>query len=416
MLDRMQAGELPKKPHTQFWYDPADGTGGRRLLREHCLTRVGFEGPFTIAYRLFGPHVQTAWSAYELPAPELGASEGDAGADLCLRRHYQSQVLGASSRSPIEARVPLLTSSDVTIAVMKPTASDTRYLENGDGDDLYYIHEGGGTLRTILGDVAFGPGDYVFVPRGLVHRFDVAAIPQHWLLIEAHRDLHIPRQFRNEVGQLRMDAPYTHRDFRRPDFRGPVDEGIREVLVKREGKVTRFTYPESPLDVVGWDGSVWPWAFPILAFQPKVSSVHLPPTIHGTFAIGGGLVCSFVPRVTDFHPDAIPCPYPHASVHCDEVIFYCKGNFTSRKGVGPGSVSFHPMGTSHGPHPGSYEASIGHARTDELAVMLDVFLPLRPTAYARALEDRNYHASFVPAELLAKREGERASPSEGDES
>jgi len=390
MLDRMQVGDVPPKPHTQLRQNG-------RLLFEHCLTRAGFDGPFTIAYRLNGPHVQSAWGPFDggyVTTP--GEPES-----LLLRRHYRSQQLAPHNGTPLSARTPLLVSDDMTIGVLRPTMSDTVYFENGDGDDLYYIHEGSGTLRTILGDVDFVPGDYVLVPRGLVHRFVIADdMAHHWFLIEALRDFHIPRQFRNEVGQLRMDAPYTHRDFKRPTFHGPRDEGIRVVVSKREGRFTRFTHPSSPLDVVGWDGSVYPWAFPILAFQPRASSVHLPPTIHGTFAVGGGLVCSFVPRLVDWDPAAIPCPYPHSSVHCDEVIFYCKGNFTSRKGVGPGSLSFHPMGTAHGPHPGSYEGSIGVTRTDELAVMLDVFKPLRPTAAARAIEDGGYHASFVPPHLL----------------
>jgi homogentisate 1,2-dioxygenase len=385
MIDRMQLGEVPKKPHTQFRKNGV-------LMREHCLTRTGFDGPFTIAYRLHGPHVQTAWDMWRNVPEPLGAEVDP----MVLRRHYQSQNLAPSALSPMDARLPLFASDDVQIGVLKPTISDPVYLENGDGDDLYYIHEGGGTLRTILGDVPFGPRDYVLVPRGIVHRFILDEVPQHWFHVEALKDFHIPRQFRNEVGQLKMDAPYTHRDFVRPRFSGPTDEGIREVVVKCQGRMTRFEYPNSPLDVVGWDGSVWPFAFPILAFQPKTSSVHLPPTIHGTFAVGGGLVCSFVPRLVDWHPDAIPCPYPHASVHCDEVIFYCEGNFTSRKGVGPGSLSFHPMGTSHGPHPGSYEKSVGTTRTDELAVMLDVFKPLKPTVHARRIEDAAYHASFIP--------------------
>jgi homogentisate 1,2-dioxygenase len=205
----------------------------------------------------------------------------------------------------------------------------------------------------------------------------------------------MPAHWYYDVGQLRMDAPFCHRDFRRPDFRGPVDEGIREVRVKRDGAFHRFVHDHSPLDVVGWDGTVYPWVFPILNFQPRAGLVHLPPTWHGNFAARGALVCSFVPRVVDFHPESIPCPYPHASVDCDEFILYCDGNFTSRKGVGPGSMSYHPIGVPHGPHPGAYERSIGTTRTDELAVMLDTFLPLQPTAAALGVEDANYHESFI---------------------
>ena len=208
------------------------------------------------------------------------------------------------------------------------------------------------------------------------------------------RDFGLLKQWRNEVGQLRMDAPYSQRDFRRPLFTGPRDEGLRDLVVKRGGAFHGFRFPHAPLDVVGWDGAVYPWAFPILNFRPRVGLTHLPPTVHGTFATRGALICSFVPRPLDFHPQAIPCPYPHASVDCDEIIFYAGGNFTSRKGVGVGSFSHHPAGVVHGPHPGAYEESIGARATDELAVMLDTFAPLRATTAARSVEDPAYHASF----------------------
>ena len=191
-----------------------------------------------------------------------------------------------------------------------------------------------------------------------------------------------------------MDAPWNHRDFRRPAFTGPMDEGIRELLVKRGGAFHGFRQPASPLDVTGWDGTVWPFAVPILAFQPRVGQVHLPPTVHGSFAARGALVCSFVPRPLDFHPDAVPCPYPHSSVDVDEVIFYQRGEFTSRRGVGPGSISLHPAGIPHGPHPGAYEKSIGATHTNEVAVMLDCFGPLRATEAARGVEDGGYEGSF----------------------
>ena len=215
------------------------------------------------------------------------------------------------------------------------------------------------------------------------------------LTLECTGGVSIPKQWRNPIGQLRMDAPYSHRDFKRPHFTGPLDENIRELVVRRAGKWHGFTMDDSPLDVVGWDGTVYPWAFPILNFQPRVSSIHLPPTWHGTFAAKGALVCSFVPRLVDFHPDAIPCPYPHSNTHCDEIIFYAEGNFTSRKGVSSGSISHHPMGVPHGPHPGSYEKSIGTTRADELAVMVDLFQPLSVTAAAVNVEDAGYQDSFL---------------------
>ena len=221
------------------------------------------------------------------------------------------------------------------------------------------------------------------MPRGVVHRLRISS-PLEGILFELRGGLHLPREFRNPVGQLRMDAPYTHRDFARPAFKGPRPGPTRILVKKDDAFVERFP-AASPFDVVGWDGTVWPFAFDILKYQAKTGLVHLPPTIHSTFAGRNALVCSFVPRVTDTHPDAIPCPYPHASVDCDEVIYYVRGNFTSRKGVGPKAVSLHPAGVPHGPHPGAYEGSIGSRSTDELAVMMDTFAPLRLTrAGARA--------------------------------
>ncbi|MCC6873242.1 MAG: homogentisate 1,2-dioxygenase [Sandaracinaceae bacterium] len=388
MLDRMQVGEVPRKHHIAL----RDEAGALRW--EECITRDGFDGPFTIAYHAHRPHEHVlAQAKHGWAVPGLGRGAPDERP--LAKRHYKSQDMERKGGPPIDARVPLLHNADVTASVSHPSEADPVYLVDGDSDTLVYVFEGGGLLRTMLGDVRFEKDDYVFVPRGIPHRFLPDSVAQYWLTLECHGGLHLPKQWRNEVGQLRMDAPYCHRDFRRPEHRGVLDEGIRELVVKRNDRFHGFTVPRTPLDVVGWDGSVYPWAFPILAFQPRVSSVHLPPTWHGTFAARGALICSFVPRLVDFHPEAIPCPYPHSSVDVDEILFYCRGNFTSRRGVGPGSLSHHPAGIPHGPHPGAYEASLGTARTDELAVMLDCYLPLHATDAARAIEDPGYQASFV---------------------
>ena len=383
MLDRMQVGDVPRKHHIQL-------RGGDGALRyEECFTRDGFDGPYTILYHLRRPHLQRVaparhgWAGPEA-APEVALA----------KRHYRTGELAPRGGPQIDARVALLFNPDLACGVAFPSAPDPVYVADGDADQLIYIHRGGGVLRSLLGDVTFAQGDYVFVPRGLVHRF-VPDGDQHWFWFELAGGLHLPKQWRNEVGQLRMDAPYCERDFKRPALRAPFDEGIRELVVRRDGRWHGFSLADSPLDVVGWDGTVYPWAFPILAFQPRVSSVHLPPTWHGTFAAKGALICSFVPRPVDFHPEAIPCPYPHSSTHCDEIIFYCDGNFTSRRGVASGSISHHPMGVAHGPHPGSYEGSIGTKATSELAVMCDAFQPLRATAAARAIEDPGYQDSFI---------------------
>jgi homogentisate 1,2-dioxygenase len=383
VLDRMQVGEVAAKHHIQL-----RGRDGE-LRFEECFTRDGFDGPYTIMYHLRRPHTQrVAESEHGWAAPVAVSQRALA------KRHYKTGELATAGGPQIDARIPLVFNADVTCGVAFPTAEDPVYVVNGDADELIYVHEGGGTLRSLLGDVQFAQGDYVFVPRGLLHRF-IPQGRQHWFWFSLDGGLHLPKQWRNEVGQLRMDAPYCERDFKRPALRAPLDEDIRGMVVRRGGTWHGFELQSSPLDVVGWDGAVYPWAFPILAFQPRVSSIHLPPTWHGTFAARGALICSFVPRPVDFHPQAIPCPYPHSSTHCDEILFYCDGNFTSRKGVGPGSISHHPMGVPHGPHPGAYERSIGTKETSELAVMIDTFLPLHTTAAALSVEDAAYHDSFI---------------------
>jgi len=386
MLERVVVGKVPRKHHIAL----RDEEG--RLLYEECMTQEGFEGPYTIAYHLRAPHTQRLGEVrhgWRLPAAITTRQ--------LAKRHYKSQDMKLPSGAPVDARVPLLFNADVVLSVVAPTEPDPVYFVNGDADELLFIHEGSGVLRTQLGDLRFEAQDYVHVPRGMLHRLiPDKGVGQRWLAMELTGGLHLPRQWRNEVGQLRMDAPYSHRDFRKPTFVGPQDEGIRDVLVKKNGAFHGFVYGDSPLDLVGWDGTVYPFAFPILNFQPRAGLVHLPPTWHGTFAARGALICSFVPRVVDFHPEAIPCPYPHSSYDCDEFIFYCRGNFTSRKGVGPGSISHHPAGVAHGPHPGAYEKSIGHRTTDELAVMLDTVLPLHATSAAAEVEDPGYQNSFIP--------------------
>jgi len=385
MLERMAVGELPAKHHTAL------RAGDGRLRYEECLTRAGFDGPYTILYHERRPHEQrVAEARHGFTLPEITPARALA------RRHYKTFELPSSRAAPVDARVPLLFNDDVVVGVARPGAEDPVYFANGDADDLYFIFQGSGTLRSVFGDLTFSANDYVFVPRGTLHRMlPDAGVDQYWLSLECSGGLRLPAQWRNEVGQLRMDAPYCHRDFRRVQFVAPRDEGIRELVVKRGARFHGFSLGASPLDVVGWDGAVYPWAFPILKFQPKVGLVHLPPTWHGTFAARGALICSFVPRPLDFHPQAVPCPYPHSSVDVDEILFYCRGSFTSRRGVAAGSVSHHPAGIPHGPHPGAYEASIGVRETEELAVMLDCYAPLSATPSALAIEEPTYHDSFI---------------------
>jgi homogentisate 1,2-dioxygenase len=373
----MAVGELAKKHHVAL------RSAGGELRFEQCLTRDGFDGAYSILYHERSPH---ALVHKRSEARILGST---IPREL-KRRHFRTRRLGAAAT---QACVPLLMSERLALCVHRTSTSDAIYRANGDADELGFVTAGRGMIRSVFGDLAFGAGDYVCVPKGVVHRLIVEE-PIERLVVECS-DLHIPKQFRNPLGQLRMDAPYSHRDFRRPVFEGPRDEGIREISVQRNGDAHVFAAQHSLLDAVGWDGTVYPWAFPILAFQPRVSSVHLPPTWHGTFAADGALICSFVPRPLDFGPDAIPCPYPHASVDVDEVIYYVSGAFGSRSGIEVGSISLHPSGIPHGPQPGRYAASIGQTHADELAVMLDCYDTMQLTPHALSIEDPDYEASFT---------------------
>jgi homogentisate 1,2-dioxygenase len=395
MIDRMSCGLLPEKPHTVL----RDEKGN--LLYEEMLTRGGFAGAFSYLYHRY-PTTATL-AVTPSTRGHAVATAAPQGSVPLKRRLYDTTRLTPGG-TPLECRVPLLFNRDVSVYFARPTVSDDVYFANGDGDELWFVEEGSARLESSCGWLPVEAGDYVWIPRSLIHRWHLtpgSGAAARMLCLEGHGGVMVPAEFRNPVGQLKMDAPYTHRDFVRPA--GPVattsasPEGPRELIVKKGGAFTHLSLERSPMDVVGWEGFVYPWAFPIAKFQAKTGLIHLPPTIHATFAGPGFLVCSFVPRVTDTHPLAIPCPYPHSSVDCDEIILYVKGNFTSRRGVGPGAISLHPAGVAHGPHPGAYEASVGSTRTDELAVMVDTYLPLAPTAQAVALEDPGYQDSWRTA-------------------
>jgi len=388
MIDRMSCGLLPDKPHTAM----RDAEG--RIFYEEMHTRDGFSGAFTYLYHRHPPTPAVVVEPTRRGHPAAVAHPE--GAVPLKRRLYDTRRLEPTG-SPFEARVPLLFNTDLTVSFACPSATDDVYFSNGDGDELWYVEEGAARIESLCGWLPVQAGDYVWIPKAMIHRWHLQG-PMRMLCFEARGGVMVPRDFRNPVGQLKMDAPYTHRDFVRPE--GPIatpdriQDGPRELFVKKRGVFSRLVLERPPMDVVGWDGFVYPWAFAIEKYQPKTGLVHLPPTIHTTFAGPGFVVCSFVPRVTDTHPQAIPCPYPHSSVDCDEVILYLRGNFTSRRGVGPGAISLHPAGVVHGPHPGAYEASIGSKRTDELAVMVDTLAPLVPTAQAANIEDPAYHDSW----------------------
>lgn len=397
MLDYHRLGEVPAKHHIQFPRKAGDATDGCPVYYEHCITRKGFDGAYTIAYRKNNPGREAG-----LRPSLLKDSFAPADAGALRRRHFRTPKAAAKGTLWESLRI-FVGNDDVRIGTSEPTTLDTGLLQNGDGDTLLFLHEGSGVLHSELGDLPVRRHDYVWIPRGLIHRIRFNAGAVHVMWMECRSGLDIPPNFRNPAGQLMMDAPYSHRDFRRPMALSKPseddanDQGHYVVLNKRGDKYTERLLPHHPFDVVGWDGVNYPVAFSVHDYQPKTGLVHLPPTIHTTFLGGRGsfVVCSFVPRKVDYHEKSIPCPYPHSSVDCDEVLWYVEGNFASRKGVGAGSISLHPAGIPHAPQPGRYEASFGHDRTDELAVMVDTFKPLQVTAWALQNEDPDYHGSWM---------------------
>jgi homogentisate 1,2-dioxygenase len=382
-------GIFPAKPHTVL----RDAKGN--LLFEEMHTRGGFSGAFSYFYHRHpttaNVEVSTTTRGFPIATPDESARHP------LKRRLYSSDRINSGGQL-LDCRTPLLFNKDVTLYSARVTESDDAYFSNGDGDELWFIHEGTARLESYCGWLEITSGDYVWIPRSFIHRWHVTSKELRAMCFEAHGGVVVPNEFRNPIGQLKMDAPYTHRDFVRPV--GPIatmdaiQDGPRELIVKKGSNYSRYALERPPMDVVGWDGFVYPWAFNISKYQAKTGLIHLPPTVHSTFAGPGFLICSFVPRMTDTHPDAIPCPYPHSSVDCDEVILYVRGNFTSRRGVGAGAISLHPAGIAHGPHPGAYEASIGSKRADELAVMMDTYAPLMPTAQAKNVEYAEYHDSW----------------------
>ena len=385
MIHRLTKGIIPKKPHTVF---EVDG----KLTYEHCFTRAGFESIYTIMWHRRPPH----WVESE---QDLGRHPGWAEGSWTgpLRRCHYLSADQAGGGSPLLARRLLFTNADLGVWLGRPTESEPTLVVNADGDELTFVHEGSGRIECPLGILPVAPQDYVYVPQGLPHRWVIDG-PAVLLTMECRSPMRVPKQYRTPEGQLSMYAPFGHHDFSAPEWPDGGLENLappRRLIIQKDGRLTACDFTHNPFDVVGWDGQVWPFVFPIHAFQPKTGAVHLPPTIHTTFAGNGYVVCSFVPRVVDFLEGAIPCPYPHSSPDCDEILFYVDGNFTSRKGVASGSLTLHPRGLPHGPHPGTYEASIGTDRTDELAVMVDTFKPLMPTPFADAVEDLNYNQSWV---------------------
>lgn len=381
-------GDVPAKRHTVH-----RGADGERLLEE-LMGTAGFAGASSLLYHRSSPS-----ALLEVDAVDDGRAPLEAAHPL-VPVHLRTRDLPASASTDlVGARQVLAGNRDVLITVA--TASDTSPLyRNAFGDELVFVHEGRGSLDSVFGPIAVGAGDYVVVPSGTTHRWTVDE-PLRALVLETSGHVAPPARYLTDGGQFREHAPYCERDLRGPTavIEQPelAPDWPVEVLVRTRQGLTRHTYANHPFDVVGWDGCVWPYALSIHDFEPIVGSLHQPPPVHQTFEGPGMVVCSFVPRPFDFHPDAVKVPYHHANVDSDEVLFYVDGDFMSRAGtgIGAGSLTVHPAGFIHGPQPGSWEASIDQTGTNETAVMIDTFAPLLRGSVAPSISDPDYATSWT---------------------
>lgn len=378
-------GEIPAKRHVQF--RRPDGS----LYREEVMGVAGFAGIQSILYHHHQP-------TRLLRAEDLGdvsVKYADFGA--LRHRHFLTRDVPAGGDG-VAGRTVLIGNQDITMAVARPTESMSYYYRNGQSYECIFVHEGTGTLRSVFGRLPFGPGDYLVIPYSTTYQLEYDTPHNRLVVFETRDQITTPQRYRNWYGQLLEHAPFCERDFRTPDALETFDAfGEFEVRVKVRDRLTAHWLDHHPFDVVGWDGFVYPWAFNIKDFEPITGRIHQPPPVHQTFEGAGFVICSFVPRLFDYHPESIPAPYNHANVNSDEVLYYVDGDFMSRKGVGLYDITLHPSGLPHGPHPGTMEASIGKQRTEETAVMMDTFHPLHVTEAALALENPAYATSWLPA-------------------
>jgi len=388
-----RVGEIPPKRHTQF--RAPDG----QLYAEELMGTEGFSSSSSLLYHRRPPTALVAAEAVPERDPGLGPNEP------LLPRHLRTGTLPAGG-DMVADRTLLLANASVRLLVAQPTQSSGLY-RNAIGDEIVYLRQGSARVDSVFGTLECHAGDYVVVPTSTTHRWIVEeGEPVHALILEARGHVGPPDRYLSATGQFLEHSPYCERDLHAPDAPLVVDGGdadrSEEVLVRQRDGLTRYRYAHHPFDVVGWDGCLYPYKLSIHDFEPVTGRVHQPPPVHQTFAGPRFVVCSFVPRKLDYHPLAVPVPYNHANVDSDEVLYYCAGDFTSRKGAGiePGSISLHPAGFIHGPQPGSVERALGQEATDETAVMLDTFDPLLLADGARACDDVDYAWSWARSARL----------------
>jgi len=379
-----QLGKIPHKRHTVF--KKPNGS----LYYEQLFGTIGFDGMSSLIYHEHRPTQVKSVKKQDQLTPEIAEAN-----------NLKSYIFKGFEVKPeddyLNSRKAVLHNSDVTIELASPKKSmDDYFYKNADADELLFVHQGKGTLRTFLGNIPFEYGDYLMIPRGIIYKIDFDTFDNRLFIVESRHPIYTPKRYRNHFGQLLEHSPYCERDIRRPQNLETNDEkGEFLMKVKKQDALFDITYATHPFDVVGYDGYNYPYAFSIHDFEPITGRVHQPPPVHQTFETSAFVVCSFCPRLYDYHPESIPAPYNHSNIDSDEVLYYVDGDFMSRNHVEKGYISLHPAGIPHGPHPGAAERSIGKKETEELAVMVDTFKPLQVTKTAMQIADESYYRSWL---------------------
>jgi len=377
-------GKIPHKRHIQF----RKPNGG--FYYEQLFGTVGFDGMSSNMYHEHRPtQVKEIKGSYSV-APKIARANNIQSYRL---RGFQVP----KTPDYLESRKAVLTNSDLTIVLAAPSDRTQDYFyKNTDADELIFIHRGTGKLRTILGNLDFKYGDYLLIPRGIIYKIDFDTDDNRLFIVESRRPIYTPKRYRNWFGQLLEHSPFCERDIRRPEELETYDEkGEFLIKVRKQDEIFDMVYASHPFDVVGYDGYNFPYAFSIHDFEPITGRIHQPPPVHQTFESDAFVVCSFVPRLYDYHPESVPAPYNHSNIDSDEVLYYVDGDFMSRNDIEAGHISLHPAGIPHGPHPGAMERSIGKVDTQELAVMVDTFKPLMVTEEAMKIADEQYYQSWL---------------------
>jgi len=378
-----KAGQIPHKRHTQF----RKPDGG--LYSEQLFSTEGFSNDYSLLYHINPP---TQIIKTEKPvnvAPEIAEEK------MLSHRCFEGFNI-KPAKDYLESRIPVLVNNDVHIVLASPQQSITDYFyKNADADEMIFVHEGSGVLKTLYGELEFGYGDYLIIPRGTIYQIHFSNENNRLFIVESFSPIRFPKRYQSKYGQLLEHSPFCERDIRPPqNLQTHNERGDFMIRTKKRGVLYNLHYGAHPFDVVGWDGYCYPFAFSIHDFEPITGRVHQPPPVHQTFEANNFVVCSFCPRLYDYHPDAIPAPYNHSNIDSDELLYYVDGDFMSRKNVTRGMITLHPAGIPHGPHPGTVEKSIGKKETKELAVMVDTFHPLMITKQAIEIENVGYVNSW----------------------